>query len=112
MLKALFTAALLLSASVAAVAEEPILGKWRAPGGGIVRVAPCGGAYCATVITGEHKGKDAGSMSGTGGRYSGTVTDPRDDRSYSGKAIVDGGKLKLTGCALKVLCKTQVWVRT
>lgn len=112
MLKTITAAAILLSLGTGAMAEEPILGKWRAPGGGIVRVAPCGDAYCARVITGRHKGKDAGSMSGSGGAYTGTVTDPRDDRTYSGSATVEDDKLRLTGCALKVFCKTQVWVRT
>lgn len=112
MLKSVAAVAILLSAGSGAFADEAILGKWRAPGGGIVRVEPCGGAYCATVISGKHKGKGAGSMSGNGGEYTGTVKDPRDDRTYSGTATVEGDRLKLTGCALKVFCKTQVWVRT
>ncbi|KQT42945.1 hypothetical protein ASG43_15455 [Aureimonas sp. Leaf454] len=107
----LLSAALLAFASSSASAEEPILGKWRAPGGGIVEVTNCGGAYCATVVSGRHKGKTAGRMNGSEGTYEGTVTDPRDDRSYSGRAAVDGDVLKLKGCALKVLCKTQTWTR-
>ncbi len=92
-------------------ASEPILGKWRAPGGGIVEVSTCGGSYCATVISGQHKGKSVGRMSGSNGEYEGQVTDPRDDRTYSGSATVSTSQLKLTGCALKVFCKTQVWTR-
>ncbi|MEX6505585.1 DUF2147 domain-containing protein [Jiella sp. M17.18] len=97
--------------STPAFSAEPIVGKWRAPGGGVVRVAPCGGAYCATVITGENKGKAVGQMTGSGGEYAGTVTDPRDNRTYSGTASVGPSQLKLTGCALRVFCKTQTWVR-
>ncbi|MBO0661398.1 DUF2147 domain-containing protein [Jiella sp. MQZ9-1] len=104
-------AALAATLAVPAVSAEPILGKWRAPGGGIVRVSTCGGGYCATVISGEHKGKSVGRMSGTGGEYAGEVTDPRDNRTYSGTARVSATQLKLTGCALKIFCKTQVWTR-
>lgn len=112
MLKHILATAIALTATTAIANAEPILGKWRAPGGAIVEVEPCGDAYCATVITGRHKGKDAGSMRGEGGVYSGTVTDPRDDRSYSGRAKVEGDALEMTGCALKVLCKTQTWTRS
>ncbi|MDY8110439.1 DUF2147 domain-containing protein [Fulvimarina sp. 2208YS6-2-32] len=96
-----------------AVAAEPIVGQWRAPGGGIVEIAPCGGAYCATVIRGEHKGKSVGQMSGSGASYTGTVTDPRDEKTYAGTVEVapGGASLKLEGCALKIFCKTQTWTR-
>lgn len=108
----LISAAFLALAATGAQAQEPILGKWRAPGGGIVEVTSCGGSFCAQVISGRHKGKSAGRMSGNDGTYRGTVTDPRDDRSYSGNAAVTGDVLKLQGCALKVFCKTQTWTRT
>ena len=105
--------AIALAATFAAptLAADPILGKWRAPGGGVVEVSPCGGSYCATVITGKNKGKSVGRMKGSAGSYTGQVTDPRDNRTYSGSAKVDATQLKLTGCALKIFCKTQVWVR-
>jgi uncharacterized protein (DUF2147 family) len=108
----LLSAALLAFATSGSLADEPILGKWRAPGGGIVEVTSCGGQYCATVISGRHKGKTAGRMSGADGTYDGTVTDPRDDKTYAGRAAVDGDVLKLKGCALKVFCKSQTWTRT
>lgn len=95
------------------LAAEPIVGQWRAPGGGIVEVVRCGGEFCATVISGEHSGKSVGRMSGAGASYSGTVTDPREDKTYDGTASIDGGgdTLKLQGCALKIFCKTQTWNR-
>lgn len=113
-MRALFiSATFLVVAATGAQADEPILGKWRAPGGGIVEVTSCGGGgYCAQVISGRHKGKAAGRMSGNDGTYRGTVTDPRDDKTYSGNARVSGDVLKLQGCALKVFCKTETWTRT
>lgn len=104
-------AAATMALGTSAWAAEPIVGKWRAPGGGIVQVSSCGGAYCAEVISGQHKGKSVGRMTGSGADYEGEVIDPRDDRTYSGNAVVKGGKLELTGCALKIFCKTQTWVK-
>ncbi|MCB8836063.1 DUF2147 domain-containing protein [Aurantimonas sp. VKM B-3413] len=103
--------ATIFALSTPALSAEPIVGKWRAPGGGIVRVSPCGDAFCATVISGEHKGKSVGQMTGSGKTYKGSVTDPRDDRTYSGTVSISSGSLKLTGCALKIFCKTQTWIR-
>ncbi|WP_152046400.1 DUF2147 domain-containing protein [Aureimonas psammosilenae] len=106
-------AALCLTALCAspAFSAEPILGKWRSPGGRIVEVTDCGGKFCATVLTGQHKGKSVGTMSGAGGDYRGTVIDPRDDKSYSGTARVEGARLVMEGCALKIFCKKQSWTR-
>lgn len=97
--------------TTSALSAEPILGKWRAPGGGIVDVTDCSGSFCATVISGKHKGKSVGTMSGAGGTYTGTVTDPRDDRTYDGTATVNGGGLTLRGCALRIFCRNQHWTR-
>nr|WP_199520073.1 DUF2147 domain-containing protein [Fulvimarina endophytica] len=96
-----------------AQAGEPIEGKWRAPDGGIVQVDPCGSEFCATVVTGQHKGKAVGRMAGSGTNYEGTVTDPREDKTYTGTVEIadDGNSLKLEGCALKVFCKAQTWTR-
>ena len=94
-----------------AFAAEPIVGHWKSSDGGLVSVSSCGDAYCATVIKGEHKGQSVGRFSGSDGDYSGTVTDPRDEKTYAGTAHVADGKLKLTGCALRVFCRDQVWVR-
>ena len=110
-MKHLLAALLLLSTASTAFASEPIVGKWRAPGGGIVEVKSCNAGFCATVISGQHKGKDAGAMNGVNGSYTGTVTDPRDNKTYEGQAVIEGDVLKMTGCVLKVLCKTQRWTR-
>ena len=107
---ALATAAI-IGFSTASLSAEPILGQWRAPGGGIVEVSACGEAFCAEVVSGRHAGKSVGQMDGAGESYEGTVTDPRDDRTYQGTAVIEGNQLSLTGCALAVFCRTQVWTR-
>ncbi|KQT88565.1 hypothetical protein ASG48_02220 [Aurantimonas sp. Leaf443] len=95
----------------AAMAAEPIVGQWRAPGGGIVEISACGDSYCATVASERHKGKAAGRTSGTGESYGGTVTGLRDERTHQGRAVIEGSTLKLAGCALKIFCKSQVRTR-
>ncbi|MEX6505586.1 DUF2147 domain-containing protein [Jiella sp. M17.18] len=103
--------AMLIGIAGAAQAAEPIVGHWRVENGGIVEIAPCGKAFCTTVRTGPYKGKRIGRMTGTGNAYSGEITDPNNDRTYSGTVAVKGNSLKLTGCALRIFCRSQTWVR-
>ena len=103
-------AAAALAFSAASVqAAEPIEGNWKTASGATAQIAPCGGSYCVTLKTGKHAGKQIGKLSGTGASYTGEITDPKDDKTYSGSAAVSGAMLKLKGCVLKVLCKSQNW---
>ena len=94
-----------------AAAAEPIVGTWRLENGETVTYSACGSAFCSTVDTGRYKGKSVGRLSGTGGRYTGSVTDPSTDKNYEGRAEADAKTLKLTGCVAKVFCRTQTWSR-
>ena len=88
-----------------------IEGKWRTQSGANAVIAKCGGAFCINVTSGKHKGKRIGRVSGSGSKYSGSVTDPGNGKTYSGRATVSGNTLKLSGCVAKILCKTQTWSR-
>ncbi|WP_377287882.1 DUF2147 domain-containing protein [Rhizobium sp. SG2393] len=107
------TVAIALSAlmSASAMAAEPIVGNWKTQSGATAAIAGCGGAYCITLKTGKHAGKQIGKVSGSGASYTGEVTDPDTDKTYSGSANVSGNSLKLKGCVLAVLCKSQTWSR-
>ena len=105
---ALVFAALALG-GVAAQAAEPVLGSWTTARGETAKISACGGAYCITIVTGKFSGRQIGRMSGSDGSYSGEITDPVADKTYSGSATVTGASLKLTGCALKIFCKSQTW---
>ena len=102
-----FFAAIISAGSV--WAADPIEGTWKTEAGESALIGKCGSAYCITVTTGKHAGKQVGKMSGGNGSYSGTITDPADDKQYSGSAEVKGNGMKLKGCALKIFCKTQRW---
>lgn len=74
-------------------------------------IGPCGGAFCVTLKTGKHAGKQIGKLAGKGNSYSGEITDPANDKTYSGSGTVSGNSLSMKGCVLKVLCKSQTWTR-
>lgn len=109
------TAALIVGAAltgpITARAAEPIKGNWKTESGETAQIGQCGPAYCVTMKTGKYAGKKIGTLSGTGADYSGEITDPANDKTYSGSAAVAGSAMKLKGCVLKVLCKSQTWSR-
>jgi uncharacterized protein (DUF2147 family) len=92
-------------------AAEPIEGRWKTASGETAQIAPCGGSFCITLKTGKHAGRQIGSMAGTNGDYIGEITDPASDKTYSGSGSVSGDLLKMKGCVLKILCKSQTWSR-
>ena len=103
-------AAMTLAAGLAQAAE-PIEGRWKTASGETAVIASCGGSFCVTLKTGKHAGKKIGTLAGTAGSYSGEITDPEDDKTYSGSGTVKGNSLQMRGCVLKILCKSQTWSR-
>ena len=106
----LIAAALVLSAGLANAAE-PLEGNWKTASGETAAISKCGGAFCVTLKTGQHAGKQIGKLTGTGDTYTGEITDPAANKTYSGSGTVSGNSLKMKGCVMKVLCKTQTWTR-
>jgi len=109
-LKTWIVAALLIVPG-AALAAEPIEGSWKTASGETAVIVKCGGSFCITLKTGKFAGKRIGTLDGAGADYSGSITDPAVDKTYSGSGAVTGNSLKLKGCVLKVLCKSQTWSR-
>ncbi len=108
------TAAALLfaSATFAGMAHAAsIEGNWKTASGENAVISKCGGSFCLKLVSGKYSGKTIGRVKASGKKYTGTVTDPSEDKTYSGSASVSGSSMKLTGCALKIFCKTQVWKR-
>ncbi len=92
---------------------DPIEGNWKTEAGSTAAIANCGGAFCITLKNGEHAGKRIGKMQANGAnKYSGEITDPADDKTYSGKATVSGNSLNMKGCVLGgLICRGQTWTR-
>lgn len=111
MIRKILIAAALIMATAPAHAAEPIEGKWKTASGETAQIAACGGSFCVTLKSGKYAGKQIGKLAGSGNSYSGEITDPKDDKTYSGSGTVNGNSLKMKGCVLMVLCKSQTWSR-
>ncbi len=114
-----------------------VTGLWATPAnGGQVEIARCGNSLCGKLVTSQHikedpglkdvKNKDAAQRSRTlkglqmlydftGGPSKwtgGKVYNPEDGGTYSGTIeLLSDRQLKLKGCVVAPLCKTQVWNR-
>lgn len=113
MIRNLIVAGALVAAMTApALAAEPIEGTWLRPSNGaLVKFSKCGNSFCAKAVSGEFAGKSVGKFTGNGSSYSGTLTDLKEDKTYAGRANVNGNTMKLEGCVLKVFCKGENWKR-
>lgn len=114
MIRKLIVAGALYAALSAPALADPIEGNWKTESGETAAISSCGGAYCVTLKTGKHAGKRIGKMSGSNGNYSGTMTDPADDKTYKGDAKITGNKIRLRGCVLvctPLTSKSQTWAK-
>lgn len=93
------------------VRAETIEGLWTVSNGEKVTYRRCGADFCSTIDTGAFAGKSVGRMSGSGPEYTGTIVDPESDKTYEGRALVEGRRLTLTGCVAKIFCRSQVFTR-
>jgi uncharacterized protein (DUF2147 family) len=98
----LAAAAVLLSSGLALA--DPIEGNWKTASGETATIAPCGGGFC------KYAGKQIGKMSASGGNaYKGSITDPAEDKTYSGSGKVSGNALTMKGCVAVVFCRSESW---
>jgi uncharacterized protein (DUF2147 family) len=109
--KIAFATVAAMSLAVSAAYADAIEGNWKTQGGETAAISNCGGGYCITLKTGKHSGKQIGKMSGADGKYKGSITDPANDKTYSGSASINGGTMKMKGCVLGVLCRSQTWTK-
>ncbi len=122
----------------AAETDQAVYGVWQSPSRGAhIEVMPCeGGAICGKLISASRpasnpelldihnkdpakrdrsmigqmvfEGFKGGPQKWQGGR----LYNPGDGKYYSGTiSLVDHNHLKLKGCALKILCKSQTLTR-
>ncbi|KAB0680051.1 DUF2147 domain-containing protein [Aureimonas leprariae] len=101
----------LTTAAGSASGAERIVGNWHTPSGHVARIEACGAAFCIFATAPQFKDKQIGRMTESGDGYAGEITDPETDRTYAGTATVNGSSLKLTGCALKIFCRSQTWTK-
>ena len=123
-------AGLIAATPLAANAPAPISGRWSNPKDSVVvEVAPCGAAYCGTVVKATAKAKADARKGGTsnligtrlmsgfkpigGGKYRGKVLLPKRGMHATGTIRLAGrNTLLVEGCALAgIICKEQRWDR-
>lgn len=100
-----------MSAMTIPAFADTIEGNWKTQSGETAAIGKCGGSYCIKLKTGKYAGKSIGRMKGANGKYKGSITDPADDKKYSGSVKISGSSMKMKGCVAYVLCKTQTWRR-
>jgi uncharacterized protein (DUF2147 family) len=109
-----------------------VAGTWLTEGGrSQVRIAPCGGARCGTIIWTKAEVKDVNnpdpgrrtaSLVGlqmirdarqTADGWTGSLYNPLDGRTYTGRMrLLSATELELSGCVLAgLICKSQTWTR-
>ncbi|RXF74631.1 DUF2147 domain-containing protein [Hansschlegelia zhihuaiae] len=130
-------AALTLLAQPALAAPVPS-GLWRLDSGKAqVRISDCGGSLCATLASLRKPNDKSGlpkrdkrnpnpalrdrpviglslvsGMRFDGAEWTGRFYNPDDGRTYAGRITPDGSdRLKLKGCVLGLVCKTQAMTR-
>ena len=111
MIRATILVAALLVTAGTAFADEPIVGNWKTVEGDTAAITPCADSYCVTLKTGKYAGRQIGKMQGKGSTYTGELTDPSEDKTYSGYGTVSGNSVRMKGCVLKIFCKSQTWTR-
>jgi uncharacterized protein (DUF2147 family) len=130
-------AAVVAGGSAFAAGPETAIGKWRTPSKhGVVEISRCGASLCGKLIDSDHlrtnpdlrdvnnkeaakrgrKLKDlqilGGFTSGKDGWNGGTIYNPEDGGTYKATITTAGNDtLKLKGCIVWPLCKTQTWTR-
>lgn len=130
-MKLALAAIVLASLSLPASAQDTT-GTWlTASGETRVRIAPCGGNVCGTIVWVKNTGaKDANNpnaalknrnlvgvsmiqMKPAGDRkWSGTLYNPQDGKTYSGTLTQnDANSLSLSGCVAGIFCRSQTWTR-
>ncbi|MDX8463980.1 DUF2147 domain-containing protein, partial [Mesorhizobium humile] len=89
---------------------DPIEGNWKTQAGSTAAIAGSS-TFSITLKSGKYSGKKIGSFKAAGdNKYTGTITDPETDKTYSGKATLSGASLKMSGCVLGgLICKSQTW---
>lgn len=122
-----------LTVSGIAVAGDAI-GVWmRSSGSSKIRIEPCGGALCGTVVWEKNPRKDVNNPdpakrdeavtgrrvllglkpTGTADQWKGDVYNAEDGKTYTGYVTLQAdGSLKLQGCVLGgLICKSDSWTR-
>ncbi len=120
-----------------AASPDSVIGTWRTPAkNGTVEISACGNSICGKLINSENIAKNpdlrdvnnkdeakrsrklkglqiVGGFTRDGDKWSnGSIYNPEDGGTYKATITPTGAdSLKLKGCIVWPLCKTQTWTR-
>ncbi len=96
-----------------AACADPVEGNWRLQSGATAQISSCVSGLCIQLTSGKYSGKRIGTLKPDGSSgYTGSLTDPATDKTYSGKGTLSGDVLKMNGCMLGgLICRAQTWTR-
>ena len=130
-MKTMILALAALTLSSAAALADPAEGRWSTQpddngNTGIIEITLCtdGVRLCGTLIE-SHKGDGSVFESpnvgrrivwdmepeGDGAYSNGQVWAPDRDKTYSSHMTLSGNSLSVSGCVLRVFCRSQEWTR-
>jgi uncharacterized protein (DUF2147 family) len=109
----LYLAVILALTNASGIAfADPIEGYWKTMDDTFANIYACADRFCILMKTGEYEGIEIGNLKPMGnGKYNGKITAPDDGKSYEGRAQLSGNELRLSGCSLKIFCRTEIWTR-
>lgn len=128
---------LLMALAAAATSPDSAIGRWKTETkNGVVEVARCGGSICGTLISSDGiranpdlrdiNNKDnalrgrklaglqilSGFARGSDGWTGGAIYNGDDGGTYKATVTpIDADHLKVKGCIIWPLCKSQTWTR-
>jgi uncharacterized protein (DUF2147 family) len=111
-----FLALVLAAQAAVAVVSPPVVGLWATAGDeGLVRIEACGGAICGRA-TGDPATEGLLIMklrpTGPDRWGDGWIRNPDNGKTYKASiSLTDDGRLRLRGCLVVPLCRTQTWTR-
>jgi uncharacterized protein (DUF2147 family) len=131
MLRRTIVAVLAMGAAGSPAHAADPAGLWLTEtGSSRVRITPCGGGFCGTIVNAPGKGLDAknpdpalrnrpvvgvqilNTSQADGSGYTGSLYNPNDGKTYSGSLRLTGpNTLEVAGCVMSVFCKRQTWTR-
>lgn len=124
-----FALAAILAGFATAAAADPVEGIWKTKPDdngnyGHVKITPCGGAFCGTLIKAfDGAGKEIDSpnvgrqivwdmVAYPDGLYDdGKIYAPDRDKTYNGEMQLNGNGLTVSGCVLGICREGGTWKR-
>ncbi|MGE0563540.1 MAG: DUF2147 domain-containing protein [Pseudolabrys sp.] len=110
-----------LPASAGVAQADDIFGTWkRGDGKALVRIAPCGGAVCATnawIMDPKAQNENVGDrlvfrIAKAGDDWRGTAYDPQRNLTFTATLTARGESMTTRGCMLAgLVCNTTSWTR-